>query len=257
MRKSVVLKNSLATCRYPKKSHSILIASGADDIGSQAAAEVVSVVGSDEDGASLFGQRQQRHVVGFAVLEEDEGLAHSLLRWVTIVFLAQLSNEVEVFAAAAAAVVRIAAALQRERRLGSRLELLLGGIAFGCARHHQREPGRCVQFGNLSEDPCHQFASCKELRARVSDIFLNLSLKAIDISGVSMVTTFLAEVPLAKSLTGVLKICGQATCDFVQSYDSSDVKSQWHEIRLRFADNDPSKDIPSHLHLRRRINMDT
>lgn len=36
MRKSVVLlKNSLATCRYPKKSHSILIASGADDIGSQ------------------------------------------------------------------------------------------------------------------------------------------------------------------------------------------------------------------------------
>lgn len=49
----------------------------------------------------------------------------------------------------------------------------------------------------------------------------------------------------------------QATCDFVQSYDSSDVKSQWHEIRLRFADNDPSKDIPSHLHLRRRINMDT
>jgi hypothetical protein len=54
------------------------------------------VVGSDEDGASLFGQRQQCHVVGFAVLEEDEGLAHSLLRWVTIVFLAQLSNEVEV-----------------------------------------------------------------------------------------------------------------------------------------------------------------
>nr|XP_025877224.1 uncharacterized protein LOC9270769 isoform X1 [Oryza sativa Japonica Group]XP_025877225.1 uncharacterized protein LOC9270769 isoform X1 [Oryza sativa Japonica Group] len=67
--------------------------------------------------------------------------------------------------------------------------------------------------------------SIKELRARVSDIFLNLSLKAIDISGVSMVvidglkcfmdlnlplqTTFLAEVPLAKSLTGVLKICGQ------------------------------------------------
>uniref|UniRef100_A0A0E0F2L1 Uncharacterized protein n=1 Tax=Oryza meridionalis TaxID=40149 RepID=A0A0E0F2L1_9ORYZ len=74
-----------------------------------------------------------------------------------------------------------APALQRERRLGSRLELLLGGIAFGCARHHQREPGRecanrertawngsslppatssaerrssrCVQFGNLSEDP--------------------------------------------------------------------------------------------------------
>uniref|UniRef100_A0A0E0F2L2 Uncharacterized protein n=1 Tax=Oryza meridionalis TaxID=40149 RepID=A0A0E0F2L2_9ORYZ len=35
-----------------------------------------------------------------------------------------------------------APALQRERRLGSRLELLLGGIAFGCARHHQREPGR-------------------------------------------------------------------------------------------------------------------
>ncbi|BAT12695.1 Os11g0149300, partial [Oryza sativa Japonica Group] len=71
----------------------------------------------------------------------------------------------------------------------------------------------------------------KELRARVSDIFLNLSLKAIDISGVSMVvidglkcfmdlnlplqTTFLAEVPLAKSLTGVLKICGQVLPEFL------------------------------------------
>uniref|UniRef100_A0A0E0MCG7 Uncharacterized protein n=1 Tax=Oryza punctata TaxID=4537 RepID=A0A0E0MCG7_ORYPU len=48
-----------------------------------------------------------------------------------------------------------------------------------------------------------------------------------------------------------------ATCDFVQSYDSSDVISQWHAIRLSFADNDPSKDIPSYLQLRRRINMDT
>uniref|UniRef100_A0A0E0IYE8 Uncharacterized protein n=2 Tax=Oryza nivara TaxID=4536 RepID=A0A0E0IYE8_ORYNI len=63
----------------------------------------------------------------------------------------------------------------------------------------------CNSIFNVSE-----LAICligKELRARVSDIFLNLSLKAIDISGVSMVTTFLAEVPLAKSLTGVLKIC--------------------------------------------------
>uniref|UniRef100_A0A0E0BFB9 Uncharacterized protein n=1 Tax=Oryza glumipatula TaxID=40148 RepID=A0A0E0BFB9_9ORYZ len=49
---------------------------------------------------------------------------------------------------------------------------------------------------------------------QLSYVFANCGCNSIfnvpiDISGVSMVTTFLAEVPLAKSLTGVLKICGQ------------------------------------------------